>query len=87
LWIFSYSQINKVYSQIKESYSQITGSKQEAGEWGMVHLPIEFQPTIQKALEGYTNQNQMVLFEERELLLFREYISGELSQEHGSIQK
>lgn len=53
----------------------------------MVHLPIEFQPTIQKALEGYTNQNQMVLFEERELLLFREYISGELSQEHGSIQK
>jgi predicted nucleotidyltransferase len=73
--VYCILNIIRVYWYLKEG---VICSKQEAGEWGQRNLLKDFQPTIQKALEGYANQK--VHFQESELFSFRDYIASTIEK-------
>ncbi|MBO8173317.1 MAG: DUF4111 domain-containing protein [Bacillaceae bacterium] len=50
-----YATLNmlRVYKYLKEG---TISSKQEAGEWGLIELPSEYQSTIKKVMRSYTRE-------------------------------
>ena len=66
----------RVLAQVREG---LVLSKQSGGEWGLRHLPEEYQTVIQAALESYQSGLAMEQSEEN-LLNFAEYIQSEMEK-------
>lgn len=61
----------RVYWYLKEG---IISSKQEAGNWGLSSLPKEFNLTIQKMVNSYTDEKEIYDLEKSDLIALRNYI-------------
>ncbi|QSO54269.1 DUF4111 domain-containing protein [Alicyclobacillus curvatus] len=69
--IYSVLNLVRVYLFAKAG---LVSSKIEAGEWALLNLPEEFEPTIQKVVEKYSNARSSVCFSPQELTLLRDYV-------------
>ncbi|MFM1652091.1 DUF4111 domain-containing protein [Brevibacillus sp. B_LB10_24] len=67
----------RVYWYLKEG---MISSKREAGNWGLASLPKEMHGTIQKALKGYADRQEAVVFEVNELLSLRDYVKTKMQE-------
>ncbi len=65
----------RVFWYLKEG---IISSKHEAGNWGALTFPKPMKVTVKKALDCYVNRSNPSEFEEEELSVFRNYISGKI---------
>ncbi len=67
----------RVFWYLKEG---VISSKQEAGNWGILTLPKEMSITVKKVVDCYANQKDAYDFEKNELLMLRNYISGNVQK-------
>lgn len=67
----------RVYWYLKEGE---ISSKKEAGEWGALNLPLEFQPIVQKAAEAYGNKRSGVFFAATDLIRLRDYLKRNVEE-------
>ncbi|MDE7262846.1 MAG: DUF4111 domain-containing protein [Oscillospiraceae bacterium] len=68
----------RVLAQVREG---LVLSKQSGGEWGLRHLPEEFHPVIQAALESY-EAGQPMAQPNTNLLNFAAYILSEIKKNY-----
>ncbi|MCJ8008547.1 aminoglycoside adenylyltransferase domain-containing protein [Lederbergia wuyishanensis] len=83
---YSILNISRVFQLVTENIQKVH-SKDEGGEWGLLHLPKKFHPLIQQALDVYRSP-KIVSEEERKtggrewnsskLLAFRDYAREKL---------
>ncbi|MCA1042101.1 DUF4111 domain-containing protein [Bacillus infantis] len=62
----------RVYLYLREG---LISSKQEAGNWGLSSLPKEMFLTLEKVMYNYSHKQDCYQFEEKELLLIRNYFA------------
>ncbi|MDI2586665.1 DUF4111 domain-containing protein [Psychrobacillus sp. NEAU-3TGS] len=60
----------RVYWYVKENR---ISSKEEAGMWGLSHLPKEFHSTIQQVVAAYASEEQNLPIESAHLIQLRDY--------------
>ncbi|WP_186445605.1 aminoglycoside adenylyltransferase domain-containing protein [Paenibacillus cremeus] len=83
---YSVLNICRVFQLVRENNQQVH-SKDEGGEWGLEHLPHEFHPLIQRALDIYRSSENVHAEQRRTggkewdkaaLLAFRDYARVQL---------
>lgn len=67
----------RVYWYLKENK---ISSKQEAGKWGISHLPQEFNSTIQQVATAYASEEQNPIVDTQHLLRIRDYLKSEVEE-------
>ncbi|MFJ5770395.1 aminoglycoside adenylyltransferase domain-containing protein [Psychrobacillus sp. NPDC093180] len=67
----------RVYWYLKEDK---ISSKEEAGKWGLRHLPQEFNWTIRQVVAAYASTEQNPLIQSTHLLLIRDYLKREVEE-------
>ena len=67
----------RVYMYLQEG---VISSKLEAGKWGRSTFPKEMKNTIKKVVECYTNDKNRYNFEKGELVLLKNYLSGQVQR-------
>ncbi|MCA1054236.1 DUF4111 domain-containing protein [Rossellomorea aquimaris] len=70
--VYCVLNVIRVYWYLKEG---VISSKEEAGNWGLVTLPQEFNTTVSKVVGSYTSQNDAYEFTDEELIRLRDYIA------------
>ncbi|MGG3913299.1 aminoglycoside adenylyltransferase domain-containing protein [Rossellomorea vietnamensis] len=63
----------RVFRYVKEG---VISSKEEAGRWGLAHLPKELSSTVNKIIDCYSSEKDDCQFENDELLRFRDYVTN-----------
>lgn len=67
----------RVYRYLKEDK---VSSKQEAGKWGLRHLPQEFNWTIQQVVVAYASEEQNPIVESGHLLQLSDYLRRKVEE-------
>ncbi|XXM72346.1 aminoglycoside adenylyltransferase domain-containing protein [Lysinibacillus sphaericus] len=67
----------RVYWYLKEG---VISSKREAGNWGVVHLPVELKETVERVNECYSDKSGDRNFTKDELLIVRDYFSDRVKK-------
>ena len=67
----------RVYMYLQEG---VISSKLEAGKWGRSTFSKEMKNTIKKVVECYTNDKNRYNFEKGELVLLKNYLSGQVQR-------
>lgn len=73
--VYSILNLIRVYWYLKEGK---ISSKQEAGEWGIWHLPEEFSPIVVVALKDYVGEELGAVFDKAALTQIKDYIHSEV---------
>lgn len=74
-----YCSLNMLRVLIYIKTGDIT-SKQEAGEWGLKVLPVEYHKTIKKVLGNYQSEGSPYPLLQEELLALRDYMDEQIMQ-------
>lgn len=75
--IYSVLNLIRVYWYLKEGK---ISSKQEAGEWGIEHLPEEFAPIVTTVLKAYVGEESETVFDKAALTEVKDYIHDEVER-------
>jgi predicted nucleotidyltransferase len=67
----------RVYWYLKEG---VISSKQEAGNWSVVHGPEELRMTLQKVKDRYSNLKEDCTFTKEEVFMVRDYYSERVEE-------
>lgn len=73
----------RVYWYLKENK---ISSKEEAGKWGLSHLPQEFNSTIQQVVAAYASEEQNLTIESTHLLQIRDYLKREVEESLSEVE-